>query len=388
MNNRDRFIRLCLLASLLLPACATQTAAGTGQQSPPAAAPTRRPLNRRGTLQANGQLVPNLSANLSFGMGGEVAEVLGAEGNPVKAGDVIARLRGDALQAAVAQAEAGVAEAKARLALLPQQIANAEAELRAAQARLAGSRASGANQAELLAAEAALADAQFRQVRAQAEYDSIVQQGQLGPTEEEARRVLEQATRDVQIAQARLSELGPGSADGRASSAQAAAANAAIFAAQTRLDQLKAEASGEAVGAPTAAVQKAEAALLAARAALAKTELRAPFDGTIAQVNLQAGQQVSANTKAVVLADFSSWQIVTDDLNEFDIPAVTVGQPALVTLNALPDLNLTGEVQSIGLFFQDTGTRATYPISIKLANSDPRLRWGMTAIVTFEQPAD
>ena len=82
-----------------------------------------------------------------------MAEVLVKEGDVLKAGDVIARLNVDALQAAVVRAEAGVAEARANEAKyqeqLPQQIAAAEAEIRSAQAQIAGASAKRNNAAEV-----------------------------------------------------------------------------------------------------------------------------------------------------------------------------------------------------------------------------------------------
>src|SRR3990172_3927032 len=90
---------IILLSSLLLSAC--------GGSAPATPAPTLPPVAAEAAIGAEGQIVPLESVNLSFGIGGEVSEVLVKEGDAVKAGDVIARLRADSPQAAVAQAEAG-----------------------------------------------------------------------------------------------------------------------------------------------------------------------------------------------------------------------------------------------------------------------------------------
>jgi hypothetical protein len=53
--------------------------------------------------------------------------------------------------------------------------------------------------------------------------------------------------------------------------------------------------------------------------------------------------------------------------------------------DALPDLELTGTVESIDDFFEEKRGDVTYTARILLNESDPRLRWGMTVVVTFEE---
>jgi len=52
--------------------------------------------------------------------------------------------------------------------------------------------------------------------------------------------------------------------------------------------------------------------------------------------------------------------------------------------DALPDVELKGEVESISSVAQVKSGDVVYPVKIKLLENDPRLRWGMTAAVTFE----
>jgi len=370
-----------ILAALILSACGSATTA-----TPESALP---PIVDDVAVSAEGRLVALASVNLSFGAGGEVAEVLIAEGDGVKAGDVIARLRADALQAAVAQAEAGLAVAKANqsryLETLPQQIAAAEADVRSAQAQLAAASARRDSGAALIEAEAALAQARYAQQQAQTAYDRIIELEILGKVEEQARLALETAIKTTQAAQARVDALKSGSPSDRADAAQVAAASAGLLAAQARLERLQAEAAGKPDETFAAAVQQAEAALRSAQVALAEIELRAPRDGTVAELNLKVGERVAPGAAVVVLADLSGWQVETDDLTEIDVPGVSVGQPVTIKVDALPELTLKGEVESIGSLFQEKSGDVTYPVKIKLIDSDPRLRWGMTVAVTFEK---
>jgi multidrug efflux pump subunit AcrA (membrane-fusion protein) len=374
-----------MLLAILVAACGGGPAPAT--PTPGAALP---PVIDNAAIKAEGKLEPVQSANLSFATSGEVTEVLVKEGDTVKANDLIARLRADAQQAAVARAEAGVAVAKASLAKyqeqLPQLIASAEADVQSAQAQIAAASARRDNRASIASAEAALAQAVLNQKQVQDAYDDILKHpALLGPTEERARLMLENAKRATQAAQLRLNQLKAGSMNDRANAAEVAAAEAQLQAVQANLDELKAEANDQPNPTYAAAVHQAEAALKSAQTRLADTELRAPFAGTIAQATLKVGETAAPGSAIIVLADFSGWQIETDDLTEIKVPAITIGQGVTVKFDALPDVALKGKVQAIGQLYQEKSGDIVYPVKINLVDVDPALRWGMTAQVTFAQ---
>lgn len=337
---------------------------------------------------AEGRLRPRQSANLSFSVGGQVAEIMVNEGDTVKAGVVLARLDPEVLQAAVAEAETGVAVAHAnQLAYqmqLPGQIAAAEAEVKVAQAQQLNASAGRDQQPAILEAQAALAQAQSNQQQFETALDQLSAVGRAnGSRAADVRLQLQSAITAVQAAQARLSALKAGSPGDRASSAQIAAASASETAAQARLDQLQAEAAGKVADPHQAAIQQAEAAVLSARQALSETEIHAPFAGTIARINIKLGEQATAGAPAMVLADLSSWQIETKDLTEIKVPAVEVGQSITARFDALPNVELKGTVRSIGAVSQLNSGDVVYPVKIDLLDNDPRLRWGMTVLVQF-----
>jgi HlyD family secretion protein len=339
---------------------------------------------------AEGNLEPAQSVTLNFTGSGLVTEVDVKEGQAVKAGDVIARLKSDAQRDALAEAEAALATAKANQAAyrsqLPQLIAAAEADLKAAQAQQAGAVAGRDHQAEIVEAEAALAQAQFSQQRAQTSLDILYEYKRTGGSLfGKVQLAYDNAVKATQAAEARLKALQAGSPGDRATGAQIDAAQAGEAAAQARLDQLIAERDGQATDSFEAALQQAQAAIDSAQVALAQTELRAPFAGTIAQLNLKAGELPPRDQPAAVLADLSGWQIETDDVTEIKVPTLKVGQGVTIKLDALPDVELKGEVESISDVSQVKSGDVVYPVKIKVLDNDPRLRWGMTAAVTFEQ---
>src|SRR5512135_2991076 len=320
-KNFRRFMNkrlLILVAALssLLAACGS-AAASTNVQSPVVATTSN-------SLIVEGKLQPVQSVQLSFGVSGEVAQVLAQEGDVVKAGDVIARLNSDTLQAAAAQAEAALALAQANQASLPQQIADAQAAVRAAQAQLATTAANRNSSADLIKAEAALAQAKYAQQQAETAHNKLLELKKYGTIEETARLALETAIQNTRAAQIRVDQLQTGSPIDRAQGTQVAAASAELKAAQLHLDDLQAQLDGRQVGTTAAAVQQAEAALQAAQVNLKQTELRAPINGTVAKIDLKVGERVSPGVSVAIIADFSAWELQTDDLTQLLVPNVKV----------------------------------------------------------------
>jgi HlyD family secretion protein len=63
---------------------------------------------------------------------------------------------------------------------------------------------------------------------------------------------------------------------------------------------------------------------------------------------------------------------------------LTEGQPVLVTFDALPDVELNGEIRSIGQNYSENQGDVVYKVTILLHDAHPAMRWGMTAAVKFE----
>ena len=55
-----------------------------------------------------------------------------------------------------------------------------------------------------------------------------------------------------------------------------------------------------------------------------------------------------------------------------------------VALDALPDVELNGKILTIGQGYKENQGDIVYKVTVLLTNSDPAMRWGMTAVVTFE----
>jgi multidrug resistance efflux pump len=147
---------------------------------------------------------------------------------------------------------------------------------------------------------------------------------------------------------------------------------------------LKAGSAAWEIASAEAQVQQAEANLASAETALARTALDAPFDGAVTRVDVEVGNSVTPGEVVLVLAALDAMEVKTIDLTELDVARVEKGQPATVTVDALPDEPLSGRVTQVGLRDVDYRGDVTYPVVIELDEMHPEIRWGMTALVEIE----
>jgi HlyD family secretion protein len=382
---------------------------------------------------ADARVVPANSADLSLPVSGIVAEVLVAEGDDVAKGDVLVRLDADAERAAVSRAEADLKKSLARLAelqagarqedidaarasleaaeaardrvsqgSLPGDIAAAEAQVSAARAGVAKVY-EGASEQELINAKADMANAQAELTRAQRAFNEVKWRNDAAATTQSSD--LQTATNNYEAAAARYQDLqsDPSPADAASASAEVrraqaqldalgetlpadvAAADAEVRRVRAQLELLEAGSRPEEIESAEAEVAASVASLQQALVAVADRELRSPFDGSVALLDLETGEQVSSGTSVVRLADLLSWEVRTEDLTEFDIVGVEPGDAAALTFDAIPDLTLSGTVDRIRPIGEDRRGDIVYTVVVIPDENDDRLRWNMTAVTTFER---
>jgi len=115
-----------------------------------------------------------------------------------------------------------------------------------------------------------------------------------------------------------------------------------------------------------------------AQVALDETELRAPFSGVVASLDMKTGEYVALGAPTIHLADLSTWQIETTDLTELDVVRVSAGSPVTMTFDAIPGLELSGMVSRIRALGENKQGDITYIVTITPDQQDERLRWNMT----------
>jgi RND family efflux transporter MFP subunit len=127
-----------------------------------------------------------------------------------------------------------------------------------------------------------------------------------------------------------------------------------------------------------AAVEQARANLSAGGVELDKTRIAAPFSGWIGKRHLDLGAFAANNQPVFTLIDISTIE-TTLPLSEKDAARVRVGQPAVLTVEALGGAQFQGRVARIASLF-DPRTN-TAEAEVEIANPDGRLKPGMFANV-------
>ncbi len=204
-------------------------------------------------------------------------------------------------------------QSKAALALARAELASAQVNLDITRVRAP---------ATLLQAQAQLAQAKANQANAQRDYTR-------------QRSVDPRATTQTNIDQA---------------TAQLKANSAMVDSAQAQVDiaalvQQTIQAAADTVAEREAQVQQAEANLATAEVNLSYTELRAPSDGLITRRNVDLGTFIQAGQQIFYIVTPQVW--VTANFKENQLADIRPGQPVTMTVDAYPNLNLRGHVDSI-----------------------------------------
>lgn len=364
-------------------------------------------------IVSEGSLVPRDSVDLAFAAGGEVAEVLVKEGDQLSTGDVIARLRGqEKVESSIAAANLELQAA--RQELLAAQVArvNLDDDLEKAQTaayealtqakdavrtaeRQVRYWSSTGDQADIDEAQATVILARDALEKAQDAYEPYADKSENNLVRANLLGKLARAQQQYDDAVRRLNNL-QGVIGNEFDLAQA---ESQLEIAQARLDQAQSDYDELLEGPDTDAVKladsristaearlkSAEQALVAAKSTLSDLDLVATIDGTVVDLNLTPGEQVSPGRPVVTLADFSTWYVETDDLTEIEVVDIRLGQNVKIVPDSLPETTVKGRVETIKDMFVEKRGDVTYTTRIILDDIDPRLRWGMTVVITFEE---
>lgn len=127
-------------------------------------------------------------------------------------------------------------------------------------------------------------------------------------------------------------------------------------------------------------IAAAQARVAAAQAALDKTKIVAPFGGTITEVISKTNDQVNPGTPAFRLDDLSHlW--VDVGVSEIDINLVEVGQPVILTFDAILAKQYNGQVVEVSPVGSAKLGVVDFKVTVELTDTDADVRPGMTAAV-------
>lgn len=127
-------------------------------------------------------------------------------------------------------------------------------------------------------------------------------------------------------------------------------------------------------------VKAAQTRITALESFIRQSKLTAPFDGTVVDLYVNSGEMVSPGAPVLLLADLTTLQVKTTDLNEVDVARIKIGDMADVSFDALPGTTVTGKVSEISLK-NAAGSGVYYDAYITLDEIPDQLRWGMSAFV-------
>ena len=270
------------------------------------------PWTRDGQVRADViQITPRVS--------GPIVKLAVEDNQLVKAGDLLFEIDPRTFAANVAQASAQYDKAKDNYLAQEKQVEASQAQVEVARASLAQ-------------ASAAIkqADAEIEQNKA--EYQ---RQKELLPQKATSQKSVDRAKANYQVAvQQRLGSV-----------ASLTQAKASLL--QSEADLAETRATLGAAGDANASLREARAALEQAELNLEFTQVRAPVDGYVTNLELRLGSQTVANQPALALVDVNSYW-VHGFFKETLVGDIGKGDKAIVTLMSYPDKPLTGRVNSLG----------------------------------------
>ncbi len=280
--------------------------------------------------------------------------------------------------------------------------------LTSARAKLDQTRA-GATNADRVAAQTALDLAKSGLTTAQAKLDQVLQ-GSQDADIVAAQTAVDTANANLQAAQAKLDNLGvPTPQDLQTARSAVASAQDGLASAQAKLDQLQAgptqtdlqaAMSGVASAAATLAsksgsarpsdialqqeaVHQAQLAVQQAQTDQDNNTLVAPFDGIVAAINGNPGENAPTGTTGfITLVDPTAIRIDVS-VDETDVARVAVGKPAVLTFDAVPGRPFRGSVIAVSPSGSLSQGVVTYPVSISIDTRNQVLPSGLTASATI-----
>ncbi len=242
-------------------------------------------------VTASGKIQPEVEVKISPDVSGEIIELRVNEGDQVRQGDLLVRIRPDFYLAQVEQAEAGVSQSQANLAQRKADMLKAEIDF---------------NRQKDLFSRKVVSESDFQAVQTQ-----------------------------LEVAKAGF--------------------DAARF-----------------------AVESAQARLREAREQLGKTNIYAPMTGSVSQLNVELGERVVgtaqyAGTEMMRVARLEQMELEVD-VNENDVVNVSVGDTAMVEIDAYPERKFRGVVTEIANSARITGAGSqeqvtNFPVKVRILDA-------------------
>jgi HlyD family secretion protein len=353
-----------------------------------------------GILRASGTIEAT-KVDVSFQIGGRVAEVIATEGHPVKSGDVLARLDSNELQAHVNQIKASLDVAMKQILqqkstvemrhdIVESTINQSQSETEAARMTLERVR-NGARPEEIRVAEALVTQAEadlerrksdFKRMSDLKEKDVVSQQ-----EFDAAQSAYRMAETNVAAARERLAlaKEGARKEDVAEAAARLRAAQAGSAVAEAGRQSINIE--RQALESMLAHQRELEAQLDAVKTQLTYTEIHAPLDGVVITKNVESGEVVNPGTPVVSIANIDAlWMNIY--IPETQTGFVKLGQEVRVHVDSFPGETFKGKISFVSseseftpktIQTQEERIKLVYRVKVSLENTGQRLKPGMPA---------
>ena len=353
-----------------------------------------------GILHASGTIEAT-KVDVSFQIGGRVAEVTATEGHPVKSGDVLARLDPNELQAHVNQIKASLDVAikqiqqqkstvEMRHDIVESTINQSQSETEAARMTLERVR-NGSRPEEIRVAEALVTQAEADMARRKSDFQRIA--------DLKAKDVVSQQEFDASQSAYRMAETTVAAARERLALAREGARKEDVAEAAARLRAAQAgsavaEAGRKSINIERQALEsmvahqrELEAQLDAVKTQLTYTEIHAPLDGVVITKNVESGEVVNPGTPVVSIANIDAlWMNIY--IPETQTGFVKLGQDVRVHVDSFPGETFKGRISFVSAESEFTPKtiqtpeeriKLVYRVKVSLENTEQRLKPGMPA---------
>ena len=294
------------------------------------------PWTRDGQVRAQViQITPRVS--------GPIVKLPIKDNQLVKAGDLLFEIDPRTFEANLDQARAQLDETGDDYQALVQQVEAAKAMVEV-------------SRAAITQAKSAIKEMESTIEKNKAEYD---RQRELLPRKATSQKAVDRAKANYEI-----------SVEQR-KTAVAALAQARASMLESEAELAEAKANLGAAGEANALIRAARAAVRQAELNLEFTQVRAPVDGYVTNLNLRLGSQAVANQPALALVDVNSFW-VDGFFKETSIGNIRQGNKAVVTLMTYPDTPLKGYVDSLGWGIAQQDGSTGFEL---LPNISPTFEW-------------
>ncbi len=354
-------------------------------------------------VTGSGKIETSREARLTFGSGGKVAEILVKEGDRVVTDTVLARLDTRPLELSLnqsnmslTQAEVDVYQAKLAWQNSEYELENTRGSLDSLQlallnAQIARDSAQVALETGISAVDLSALLAQLNRATAWYEYaEKMVEETGTN----EWLLIMDRAKEALDIAQTNYDNALSGYDSNQVSlkKKQLQAAEISVELAQKNIDdldktielqELQVAGAERSIEQAEQAVDLARQAVIDAQRQLDEATITAPFDGVVAQVWAEEGDIVPSPSMSpqpivrIINPDFLELLI---DVDEIDIPLISLGQAVTVEVDALPDKTFSGKITSIYPVPSEVGGIVLYTVRIGLDSpGNSGIKVGMSA---------